>query len=1007
MSTIEEILNHFKVYLNTDEAKKHICQMEQEKKDVADVMQKLSSLDKKSPEFTEWVLYGLLPYSKTKLAKRVSLFPAFMNIKTFFGSYNYSEDDWNSIANKIYSLCFEFSKNSDKVEELIQKFSEDDYSRRLQSGSISPILFSLNDSYPIINNRTKRAYKSLKRILGERSKISQKLANYTQSISKIDELVTELGLEILKSRDTQDLFFYWYDSHILAEERKSEDEDDEETDETSEETEQEIKTVEIDFPSFIKEFDQQSLPEFKPHSLGDPSRIKINELFNNCEKGDWVLPHFQRYFDWSKTDVHDLWESIFNDYYIGSFLLWKTDKDVSLGIQPIKGVNKSVDEIDPRYIVLDGQQRMTSIYYAIKVPDFALKGSQGRLYFYANFSKILRKDAERNIIEIHSVKLPREESFKRMLFPLCELDKFSDWVKGFQGYLLSQFNTPDEMKSVIAIRDIINDKLSHIWSGFEVPYIYLPLSMDLTQVTDVFENLNSKGQPLSVFDLLIARLYKYDVELKKIWDSTRADYENIRRYYQEGKMEKMPIYILQTMLLLHEPKSLCQRKDVLNIYARLYVNNDERDFQEDWDEACELINNAIKKLENMRDGFGVKDYRELPYAPIIPVLAALLKLSEESGNTQKALIKIRKWYWASLFTYSYSSSVDSQMTLDMKEMKQWFLDDKMISQVVLDMTREMNQLDLKGVKSKTNVRYRGTLSLIALEGAKDFDTGQVLENARDNDKDHMFPKSYDFQYGLSKYRNSVLNMTWMSGETNRHIKRAKKPSVYLKELEAQCGGMDAVKELLRSHLISDVGLECLQKEDFEGFIQEREKAIVSKLKALLECADDGSTAERTLITPDSPFSNRMAFTATLKNCTEYILWIDKYFTQKGLELIIQALSDKKDIKLIKILMSVDKVSEQFRSLFKNFKDELKNKNIECHLRVICDSQTKASIHDRFIIAKNVAYNIPSPDVIARSQLSEISVSVNRGDLQAQFEKMWGGTLDIINDWNSIVVYLKP
>ena len=81
---IKDILTQFKEYLQTSEAKEHLETMKKEKVEVQEILKKLSQMNNKSPEFTEWVLYGLLPYSKTKVAKRVSLFPSFMNIRLFF-----------------------------------------------------------------------------------------------------------------------------------------------------------------------------------------------------------------------------------------------------------------------------------------------------------------------------------------------------------------------------------------------------------------------------------------------------------------------------------------------------------------------------------------------------------------------------------------------------------------------------------------------------------------------------------------------------------------------------------------------------------------------------------------------------------------------------------------------------------------------------------------------------------------------------------------------------------
>jgi hypothetical protein len=157
---------------------------------------------------------------------------------------------------------------------------------------------------------------------------------------------------------------------------------------------------------------------------------------------------------------------------------------------------------------------------------------------------------------------------------------------------------------------------------------------------------------------------------------------------------------------------------------------------------------------------------------------------------------------------------------------------------------------------------------------------------------------------------------------------------------------------------------------------------------------------QTLISSSTPFSNRLAFISTLKQCKNYILWLDKYFSTKGMEYITDSIQDI-NVSEIKIIMAIDKVDEKFRNNFKHFKSELQSKNVTVSLKVLYDSKLKGSIHDRFIISNNIAFNIPSPDIVARNQLSEITQSNNFKDLLDIFNDLWEKTSDIINDWNDI------
>ena len=994
---INEILEQFKEYLESEEAKKHLQTMENEKNEVKEIIQKLSKLDKKSLEFTDLVLYGLLPYSKTTVAKRVSLFPAFMNIRLFFGEYKYSEEEWNLVANRIYNLCNNFMESPNKIAEFIQEFTKDKYSRRLQCGSITPILFCLNDAYPIVNNRTIRSFRSISLIFEEKNKLSQKLDEYLNNIGQINSLVEKIGFDLLKNHNYQDLFFYWYDSEVLSEERKIK-KDESEEEENVIETEEEVKIEQISIPSFIEKINVESGFDFTPHSLGDPQRIKINQIISHASKTKWVLPHFQRYFDWDKTNVKEFWESIFNDYYVGSFLLWETDRNPELGIQPILGVIKNEDDLKPESIILDGQQRITSLYYAIKSPKFPLRGSKIQLFYYINFNSFFNKNDTNGVIEVHAKKLSKEETFNRILFPLYELETYDSWVNEFEDFLLKQTSDSDKVRK---IRRIIDKKLRHIWEGFEIPYVALPESMELAQVTDIFEMINTKGKILSVFDLLIARLYKFDIELRKIWDATVKDYPNILRYFKT--ISKTPIYILQAISLLYEKTSSTKRKDLLDIYKKVYGSS-ERDFGEDWADIADYMNKSIEKIENMRDGFGVKDEKELPFAPMLPVITALLKVIESKDNKAECYKKLNKWYWSAVFTNAYSSAADSQMTKDFKELRTWFDKDSEIPKTILQMTKGLSTMDLRDIQAKSNAKYRGIMSLLALEGAKDFDTSQTLENARNNDKDHLFPKSFQFGFGSNKFINSILNMSWMSEDTNRKIKRFKKPSVYVKEfIKEKYQNEDEFKTLLKTHLINERSYDYLLSDDFEKFVVEREKTIIDKLKSILEISELES--QNTLISPDSPFSNKIIFVNTLKSCSEHIYWVDKYFSQMGLELLSKSVEQGK-IKDIKIIMAIDKVDDRFRDLFKDFKEEMSYKKIICELRVIVDIKKKSLIHDRFIISKYDSYNIPSPDIIARGQLSEISKSPNKSKLNEEFNKLWKDSKDIINEWNIIKECMK-
>lgn len=760
-----------------------------------------------------------------------------------------------------------------------------------------------------------------------------------------------------------------------------------------------LKPVEISIGEILDELEENGLIQDQQHELGRPDKIKINSIIEKVKGVKWVIPHFQRYFRWDEGNIAELWESILKDYYVGSFLFWDADKNIEVGIKPIKGLGINGDEYEPEKIILDGQQRITSIYYALFSPSIEIGNKVATYYYYINFyNYYFQPDAD--CIEYYTEELDSEDTINRLLFPLKQLGKFKDWIHKVVDYLRA--NGYDDF----GFRDLIDpmeEKLWHIWQEYEIPFISIPKTMNIGQVADIFEKINTKGKPLDTFDLLIARMYKYDIELKKIWDSTLVSNELIKKYSK--KISKMPIYIFQALSLLREKNSSCKRKDIMDIYKLVYEKG-ELKFEEDWRDMSDYISDAIKTLEDLSDGFGVKDADSLPFAPTIPILAALFKYINNRNDKAQCIKKIKQWYWASVFSNSYSSSVDSQLAADFKQLKQWFDDDKNEIETLRQFKKALNAgvIDFINIKSWSNAQYKGIMSLLALEGAKDFDTMRELQLARANDRDHLFPHALVEDFN-TKNIDSVLNMTWMSADTNRKIKRFEKPSIYTQHfIKEKYNGDEEefVNKILQSHLISRRAYNYMLEDNFDGFINERQNLVLSRIKKLVGFSQEENI---TLITPETTFQNEKNYINTLVECDNFVHWIDLYFSEKGLEWINEAMNKNQTIREIKILMRADKTNEMLRKSYKKLRDDLKNRNINFELHIFSRKDASEN-HDRFIISKFKAYNVGSTDVGARGQLHEINESKNYKELERRFNGYWGNSLDIINDWDKIVNVLN-
>ncbi len=554
----------------------------------------------------------------------------------------------------------------------------------------------------------------------------------------------------------------------------------------------------------------------------DTNKILIQNIEKTLEE-KWCLPNFQRYYDWKEKDISSLLDSIVKNYFIGSLLLLELDKDNKqldlLKIENVKEIPKN-----PEKIILDGQQRLTSLYYAFNK-------NQKNLFFYFNFKNFFEEKNE-EIIFFEREELDEKFCFENFLFPFYELKNYVNWIPQFRDFWKEKL----ELEKMLCLTDNLSTKLNDIYTKFEIPYICLKKEIEIEKVSSIFINLNSKGKPLGNFDLLIAILSKYDINLREVWDNELENNPYMKKYFNARgkKNEKIPLYVFQAMLLYFEKNSYCDKKFQLNIYEKLNYS-DNKKFENDFKEFSKKLDYSLKCIDNLgKTGFGNLKINFLPYEGLIPVLSSLYYLEEKENTSQSE--KIKNWYWSSIFTNSYSSSVDTQKTLDFKELKLWFKDDNKKPKVILKMFEklEKNILNLREISSLNNSIYKGILAILSKKNCMDFKNKKTIDLQELNykneiDKDHIFSKK---QYSNEKNINSILNMTLLYKKTNIE-KSGKKAKCYFEKIKKEYNDDTEFFEILATHLIDKKCYKNIIEENFEDFINNREKIIIDEIKKLV------------------------------------------------------------------------------------------------------------------------------------------------------------------------------
>lgn len=591
-----------------------------------------------------------------------------------------------------------------------------------------------------------------------------------------------------------------------------------------------------------------------------PGHISLNTLIGRIKDGRYVIPDFQREFEWEARDIRDLIRSIFRDYYIGSLLLWKGTPENfdALSCEPIYG---HVGSAGRELIVLDGQQRLTALNYAFVAPECSLPGRATRALFFVHLDRFVEEDADDAFDyrwDDRSWKVlaeTPEKQFANHIFPMSVIGKggfaLANWAQGYEGYWKKRQESATQAGNNIAeaeaARHVANaitfsEVLRATTELYQVSFVELDRALEVDKICNIFTQINSKGVRLDIFDLINAMLKPKGLQLKNMWREARGA-------LGAPEIDKLNVYVLQVMSIHRQvycsPKYLYfllpgQSKPVRDpdgTRRHEVLVADALTFERDWRAAVEALDKALRMLLHPQE-FGVTKTSFLPYKTILPVFAALqMRIGQMTAERKlDAQRKFRTWYWSSVFTNHYSASSESTSARDFTEVLAW-IDDGPEPPPVARAKAEMSQLPLETEVKPSSSRYNGVFNLFVLGGAKDWITGTIPQ-AGDIHDHHVIPRSWGMkQPEIGERINSILNRCPLTAETNCSVIADRLPNAYLPELIAK-NGEDKVRAVLESHLISPAALAILLRDpftpkDFDDFIEERKLTIIRAIEARL------------------------------------------------------------------------------------------------------------------------------------------------------------------------------
>ena len=529
------------------------------------------------------------------------------------------------------------------------------------------------------------------------------------------------------------------------------------------------------------------------------SSKKYETLFVEIDSGQIKLPMFQREFVWDKEKSARLIDSILKGYPIGTFILWKTRE----ALRAVKDIGNhslpSTPKGDYAQFILDGQQRITSLY-AIR------KGI-----------RITRDGKEVDYRDIY-----------------IDLDR----LPGDEGQVVTIHKV--DGRSYLSVHEMLSGKLSELFSrapGREEViegYRAKLTTYDFPTVTirdypidiacEVFARINTGGKPLTLFEIMVAMTYDEEAgfDLAKRYEELLNGSDDGGKCLSDAGFGTIPANtILQAVAAV--AKGSVRGKDILKMSRAEFIAS--------WTPMTSAVFAAV---DFIRENLRVPVSQLLPYpALIVPLSYFFHRNGKKKVSEEKARLLRQFFYWVG-WHGRYSGSTESLVGEDLRRMEE--IASGRAPRYPLDELfadpEEMSEIHFSTGAS----HVKAVLCLLAAETPKSFENGGVvtldnsyLKIASSRNYHHFFPKAFVAKKFPGLEPNLLANITLIDAGSNNNI-GAKPPSKYVAALRKVNARLPSA---LRSHLI-DIKTFGLETDDYELFVTKRCAALAAKMTMYLQ-----------------------------------------------------------------------------------------------------------------------------------------------------------------------------
>ena len=568
-------------------------------------------------------------------------------------------------------------------------------------------------------------------------------------------------------------------------------------------------------------------------------KYNLNSLIQNIDLGTIGLPDIQRPFVWKDTKVRDLFDSLYKGYTVGYFLFWE-----NANIDGVKGIGTDAKQKFANLLIVDGQQRLTSLYAVLKGQE-VIRENYDRAKIVIAFNPLENK------FEVPDAAIRRNPRYYQNISDLWQPNiNIFKVIMEFVSNLRNHIDVSDELEAKI------QEAFMRLKNLENYPFSVLELSQEINeeQVADVFVRINSEGKSLNQADFILTLMSVF-------WDEGRTNLENFCRDARTPSTTNATPF---NYLIVPKPEQMLRaavglafrRARLQYIYSILRgkdletgLYSEERREQQFGKlkiaqaQALDITNwhefiKAIKQAGYINESF-ISSNNNILYSYVFFLMGRI----DYKVDLYQLKQLIAKWFFMCSITGRYTGSPETAMEMDLAKFR--------TAETAEDFVRELNtiidsqltsdfwnvtlpmDLATSSFRSPSLFAYYASLNIHSALGL--FSKLQVKEllesglraNKSALERHHLFPKAWLMRNGITEQRdyNQIANFALVEWSDNVAISD-KEPKVYLPIYE-QRFAENELEKMQYWHALPDNWVNL----DYRDFLMQRRKMIAKVVEA--------------------------------------------------------------------------------------------------------------------------------------------------------------------------------